>query len=60
MALPDQSLFEGGNCPELCPGQLFLEYTPIYVQKSAFKYDVQPDLDASTTFQNSPSDLRLT
>ena len=40
MALPDQSLFEGDNCPELCPGQLFLEYTPIYVQKSAFKSDV--------------------
>ena len=33
------SLFAGNNCPEPCPGQLFLEYTPICVQKSAFSYE---------------------
>ena len=27
--LADYKLFAGGNCPEPCLGQFFLEYTPI-------------------------------
>ena len=29
------SLFAGNKCPEPCPGQLLLKYTPIWVQKPA-------------------------
>ena len=36
-------IFAGGNCPEPCLGQFFLEYIPICNQKStfssAFKFD---------------------
>ena len=32
---PDYYLFAGVNCPEPCLGQFFLEYTPIWNQKSA-------------------------
>ena len=35
-ASPDYYLFAGGNCPEPCLGQFFLEYIPICNQKSAF------------------------
>ena len=32
----DYYFFEGGNCPEPCLGQFFLQYIPICNQKSAF------------------------
>ena len=42
---PDHKLLVGGNCPEPCLGQFFLEYIPICNQKpafsSAFKFDGQ-------------------
>ena len=34
--LPDYYVFAGGNCPEPYFGQLFLEYIPICIEKSAF------------------------
>ena len=33
---PHYKLFAGGNSPEPCLGQFFLEYIPICNQKSAF------------------------
>ena len=36
MTLPDYWPFNGGNSPEPCLGQFFLEYIPICNQKSAF------------------------
>ena len=34
------SLFSGNKLPQACLGQLFLEYTPICIQKSTFNFDV--------------------